>query len=228
MDLVGGLVAYGLSTTEAVWRTKDQSRTMYVSVALFAFLITAVLIMLCRIHNRSKRLSRGNFAALVCHGMLLVVLEQLLYASVAAIVYHAYRIHVWEKDAAEESEAQVQHAAHVVRVISVRRAQRAQRLSRAERDPEARVFVAAPSSFARHPENTAAWVVEEESKDSHMELGHSGQSPAMESCCSVCLETIELGVRSKVCGHKFHAYCIGRWTERKATCPVCRARIPPY
>jgi len=49
--------------------------------------------------------------------------------------------------------------------------------------------------------------------------------------CAVCFEPIQRGDKililncSEVAMHCFHEQCIGRWLEKKDSCPVCRAKI---
>lgn len=47
--------------------------------------------------------------------------------------------------------------------------------------------------------------------------------------CPICLSDIELGtylVCLEGCRHVFHAVCIKKWLEVKATCPICRLQVP--
>ncbi|XP_010508280.1 PREDICTED: RING-H2 finger protein ATL5-like [Camelina sativa] len=48
--------------------------------------------------------------------------------------------------------------------------------------------------------------------------------------CTICLEDAAEGERMRritACSHCFHADCIDPWLEKKSTCPLCRAQIPP-
>jgi hypothetical protein len=51
--------------------------------------------------------------------------------------------------------------------------------------------------------------------------------------CTICMEDFAKGEKLKalkVCGHYFHATCIGEWLKAdvKATCPNCRASVLDY
>ncbi len=48
------------------------------------------------------------------------------------------------------------------------------------------------------------------------------RAPAAE--CAICLAHADAPV-ALACGHAFHAACVARWIARRATCPLCRARI---
>jgi len=46
--------------------------------------------------------------------------------------------------------------------------------------------------------------------------------------CTICLEEMEENddqIKELECKHKFHADCIGEWTSRNNTCPVCRHQV---
>lgn len=45
--------------------------------------------------------------------------------------------------------------------------------------------------------------------------------------CSICTENVQEGqnVVELNCAHVFHADCLLQWTERKGTCPACRAPV---
>ncbi|CAL9236922.1 unnamed protein product [Arabidopsis halleri] len=48
--------------------------------------------------------------------------------------------------------------------------------------------------------------------------------------CTICLEDAAAGEKMRritTCNHCFHADCIDPWLEKKSTCPLCRAEIPP-
>ncbi|KAG9439780.1 hypothetical protein H6P81_019945 [Aristolochia fimbriata] len=48
--------------------------------------------------------------------------------------------------------------------------------------------------------------------------------------CSVCLESIEKGQKTRVlplCKHSFHAPCVDRWLAGNAVCPICRTSLQP-
>lgn len=46
--------------------------------------------------------------------------------------------------------------------------------------------------------------------------------------CAICLKEV-FGIsraRTLQCGHTFHDKCIGKWLQRKQTCPICRRTVP--
>lgn len=45
--------------------------------------------------------------------------------------------------------------------------------------------------------------------------------------CAVCLEEFCGGaqLRGLPCMHRFHAGCIDRWLQQKATCPICQRSV---
>ncbi len=52
--------------------------------------------------------------------------------------------------------------------------------------------------------------------------------------CSICFVSVgedvnfsENLIYKSPCGHEFHKKCIKLWRVNKATCPTCRAYIPP-
>uniref|UniRef100_A0A1J3E787 RING-H2 finger protein ATL60 n=1 Tax=Noccaea caerulescens TaxID=107243 RepID=A0A1J3E787_NOCCA len=48
--------------------------------------------------------------------------------------------------------------------------------------------------------------------------------------CAVCLQDAVEGEKMRrltACRHCFHADCIDPWLEKRSTCPLCRAEIPP-
>ncbi|CAH8354508.1 unnamed protein product [Eruca vesicaria subsp. sativa] len=48
--------------------------------------------------------------------------------------------------------------------------------------------------------------------------------------CAICLQDAAEGEKMRrltVCSHCFHAECIDPWLEKRSTCPLCRAQVPP-
>ncbi|CAA7050604.1 unnamed protein product [Microthlaspi erraticum] len=48
--------------------------------------------------------------------------------------------------------------------------------------------------------------------------------------CAVCLQDAAEGEKMRrltACSHCFHADCIDPWLEKRSTCPLCRAEVPP-
>ncbi|KAJ4892316.1 RING/U-box superfamily protein [Raphanus sativus] len=48
--------------------------------------------------------------------------------------------------------------------------------------------------------------------------------------CSICLQDTAEGEKMRrltACSHCFHADCIDPWLEKRSTCPLCRAQVPP-
>lgn len=48
--------------------------------------------------------------------------------------------------------------------------------------------------------------------------------------CAICLQNAAEGDKMRrltACSHCFHAECIDPWLEKRSTCPLCRAQIPP-
>ncbi|KAJ0258547.1 RING/U-box superfamily protein [Hirschfeldia incana] len=48
--------------------------------------------------------------------------------------------------------------------------------------------------------------------------------------CSICLQDTADGEKMRrltACSHCFHADCIDPWLEKRSTCPLCRAQVPP-
>ncbi|KAG2326106.1 hypothetical protein Bca4012_035120 [Brassica carinata] len=48
--------------------------------------------------------------------------------------------------------------------------------------------------------------------------------------CSICLQDAAEGEKMRrltACSHCFHADCIDPWLEKRSTCPLCRAQVPP-
>jgi hypothetical protein len=45
--------------------------------------------------------------------------------------------------------------------------------------------------------------------------------------CSICLEKlIDDDIETQLqCNHRFHIYCINRWSSINKNCPLCRAHI---
>ncbi|KAJ1262519.1 hypothetical protein BS78_09G114200 [Paspalum vaginatum] len=46
--------------------------------------------------------------------------------------------------------------------------------------------------------------------------------------CAVCIMELRDGDSARLlplCGHRFHADCVGAWLRHHTTCPVCRARV---
>lgn len=45
--------------------------------------------------------------------------------------------------------------------------------------------------------------------------------------CAICLDTCKPGdiIRTTPCFHQFHASCVDKWLEIKATCPVCKVSV---
>lgn len=52
-------------------------------------------------------------------------------------------------------------------------------------------------------------------------LGREGQQ------CTICLEEQMLGqtVRTLLCGHSYHEYCVRPWFETARSCPLCRRTV---
>lgn len=51
-----------------------------------------------------------------------------------------------------------------------------------------------------------------------------------EPYCSICLQDAAEGEKMRrltACSHCFHAGCIDPWLEKRSTCPLCRAQVPP-
>lgn len=45
--------------------------------------------------------------------------------------------------------------------------------------------------------------------------------------CPICWETLDVSAPSIVCGHAFHANCLGQWLMQHNTCPLCRCVLGP-
>ncbi|KAI3446675.1 hypothetical protein Pfo_003340 [Paulownia fortunei] len=60
------------------------------------------------------------------------------------------------------------------------------------------------------------------------DVAYSAAAFPRTSDCAICLDSFEEGDDCRnipVCKHLFHAKCVDRWIRKKATCPVCRARV---
>ncbi len=43
--------------------------------------------------------------------------------------------------------------------------------------------------------------------------------------CVICLDEINDNQRALPCAHVFHAACVGEWTKKSKSCPICRQLV---
>ena len=46
----------------------------------------------------------------------------------------------------------------------------------------------------------------------------------VEHICSICHSSLDSGIETLDCDHRFHTMCVQMWFRYKSTCPLCRAQ----
>ncbi|CAL0307198.1 unnamed protein product [Lupinus luteus] len=66
------------------------------------------------------------------------------------------------------------------------------------------------------------------SRDSLNKLPHHVVLNADNTCCTICLQDIEVGETARSlpqCQHTFHLICVDKWLVKNDSCPVCRQGV---